>query len=160
MKEENKTNEITDTIKRVNQKLKLLKLLQIAKKEYDKNNYEDCVENCLKILETNPQNPIALRGMGCAMQSLLQRDKAIFYYQEALKYSKNKEIEYTLLGTIFYIENNFEEALKYYNLAIESNDDYEPAYEGRNQTMLERHLMLADLQDDLIKREFQQKNYF
>ena len=155
MEANNKTHEITNTIKRINQKLKLLKLLHLAKAEYEKNNYEDCAKNCLKILETNPNNPIALRGMGCAMQSLLQRDKAIYYYNEALKYSDNKEIEYTLLGTIYYIENNFDEALKNYNLAIEANDDYDPAYEGRNQTILERHLVLADLQDELIKREFQ-----
>lgn len=151
--EENNTNEILDTMKRINQKLKLLKLLHLAKEEYDKNNYEECVENCLKILEREPHNPTALRGMGCAMQSLCRRDEAIHYYSEAVKYSQNKEIEYTLLGTIFYTENNFDEAIKYYNLAIDVNDDYEPAYDGRNQSMLERHLMIADLQDELIKRE-------
>ena len=71
----------------------------------------------------------------------------------ALKYSEKKEIEYTLIGTVYYIQDKFEEALNYYNLAIDANDDYEPAYEGRNQAMLENHLMLVDLQDELIERE-------
>ena len=153
MEELDKIKGISESIKRINQKFRLLKLLRLAKEEYEKNNYEDCVENCLKVLESNPQNPTALRGLGCAMQSMCQPERAIEYYQEALKYSEAKEIEYTLLGTIYYIQNNFDEALKYYNLAIETNDDYEPAYEGRNQTMLENHLMLMDLQDELIERE-------
>lgn len=148
-----KLKQVSQSIKRINQKLRLLKLLNLAKEEYEKNNYEDCVEACLKILESNPKNPIALRGLGCAMQSMCQPEKAVEYYLEALNYSDNKEIEYTLLGTIYYIQNNFDEALKYYNLAIEINDDYEPAYGGRNQTILERHLQLIDLQDELIEKE-------
>ena len=146
-------NKITQSIRHINQRFRLLKLLRIAKEEYDRNNYEGCVDTCLKILETNPENPVALRGLGCAMQSLCKPDEAIRCYEEALKYSEKKEIEYTLIGTVYYIQDNFEEALKYYNLAIEANDDYEPAYEGRNQTMLENHLMLVDLQDELIERE-------
>ena len=72
---------------------------------------------------------------------------------KALKYSDKKEIEYTLIGTIYYLQDKFEEALKNYNLAIETNDSYEQAYEGRNQTILENHLMLIDLQDKLIEKE-------
>ena len=48
--------------------------------------------------------------------------------------------------------DNFEEAIKYYNLAIEMNENYELAYEGRNQSMLEKHLQILDMQDSLIKR--------
>lgn len=153
MEELDKIKEISQSIKRINQKFRLLKLLRLAKEEYDRNNYEGCVDNCLRLLEINPENPVALRGLGCAMQALCKPDEAIKCYLEALKYSEKKEIEYTLLGTIYYIQNNFEEALQYYNLAIEANDDYEPAYEGRNQAMLENHLMLMDLQDELVERE-------
>jgi len=153
MEEADKIKEISDSIRRINQRFRLLKLLRIAKEEYDRNNYEGCVDTCLKILENNPENSAALRGLGCAMQSLCKPDEAIRCYEEALKYSDKKEVEYTLIGTVYYIQDKFEEALKYYNLAIESNDNYEPAYEGRNQAMLENHLMLVDLQDELIERE-------
>ena len=153
MEELDKIKEISDTIKRINQKFRLLKLLRLAKDEYDRNNYEGCIDNCLRLLEINPKNPVALRGLGCAMQALGKSEEAIKCYEEALNYSEKKEIEYTLLGTIYYIQDEFEEALKYYNLAIDTNDDYEPAYEGRNQAMLENHLLLVDLQDELIKRE-------
>lgn len=146
-------NEITQSIKHINQRFRLLKLLRTAKEEFDRNNYDGCIDTCLKILETNPDNPVALRGLGCAMQALGKPDEAIRCYDEALKYSEKKEVEYTLIGTVYYIQDNFEEALKYYNLAIDNNEDYEPAYEGRNQAMLENHLMLVDLQDELIERE-------
>jgi len=153
MDELNKIKEISQTIKRINQKFRLLKLLRTAKEEYDRSNYDNCIDNCLKILETNPENSAALRGLGCSMQSLGRFDEAVDYYKEALKNSDKKEVEYTLIGTVYYIQNDFEAALKYYNLAIFQNDDYEPAYEGRNQAMLENHLMLVDLQDELIERE-------
>ena len=156
MDELNKIRDITSSINKINQKFKLLKLLRIAKEEYDKNNYENCIGNCLEILKINPENSVALRGLGCSNQSLGKFDEAINYYKKALKYSQNKEIEYTLLGTVFYKQNDFENALKYYNLAINTNDNYEPAYEGRNQTILENHLMLADLQDELIERELRE----
>ena len=153
----NKINEISESIRRINQRFRLLKLLRIAKEEFDRNNYEGCVDTCLKILETNPENSVALRGLGCAMQALGKPDEAIRCYEEALQHSEKKEIEYTLIGTVYYIQDKFEEALKYYNLAIDNNEDYEPAYEGKNQTMLEQHLMLVDLQDELIEREIKGK---
>lgn len=153
MEEVDKIKEISESIRHINQRFRLLKLLRTAKEEYDRNNYEGCVDNCLRLLELDPQNPVALRGLGCAMQSLCKPDEALKCYNEALKYSEKKEIEYTLIGTVYYIQNDFEEALKYYNLAIDNNENYEPAYEGRNQAMLENHLMLMDLQDELIERE-------
>jgi len=143
-------------LKQINKKFKLLNLLRSAKEEYDKNQFDDCIRTCEEALKTAPNNPVALRGLGCAMQSLGQVEKAKEYYEKALEYSKDKEIEYTLLGTLYYLENNLDKALKYYNLAIDCNDDYEPAYEGKNQTMLERHLQIADLQYLLILQEFKQ----
>lgn len=148
-----KINKITETMQKINAKFKLLKLLRRAKEEYDKNNYKNCIETCSKMLETNPNNPVALRGLGCSQQFLGNYNEAIEYFKEALKYSESKEIEYTLIGTIYYLQDKFEEALKNYNLAIETNDSYEQAYEGRNQTLLENHLILVDLQDKLIEKE-------
>ena len=48
-------------------------------------------------------------------------------------------------------EDKLDEAVKYFNLAIDENDDYSSAYEGRNQAMLENHLKIIDLQDSLKK---------
>ena len=144
--------EITKKIRKTSGKIKLISLLDRAKQEYEQSKFNDCVSTCKKALKANPNNAIALRGLGCAMQSMGNVKKAIEYYQKALENSENKEIEYSLLGTIYYQEDNLEKAIEYYNLAIDANDNYDPAYEGRNQSMLENHLKIIDLQDSLIQR--------
>ena len=107
--------------------------------------------NILLKLTHNPNDSDALRGLGLEMQKKGNFDKALEYYFDALKNSSRKEIEYTLIGTVYYLKEELDNALKYFELAIEENDSYEPAYEGRNQTMLENHLKIAELQDRLIK---------
>ena len=144
---------IAKTIKRINGKIKLLALLERAKFEYDSNNFADCEKTCKEILQSNPQNSTALRGLGCIAQASGDLEKAEKYYQKALEFSENKEIEYTFIGTIYYLWEDLEKALEYYNKAIDVNDNYDDAYEGRNQTLLERHLKIADLQDSLIRQK-------
>jgi len=144
---------IKNSVKRIKSKLKLLKLIEKAKFEYDRNNYSGCEDACRKILAENPENSTALRGLGCVMQASGNNKKALEYYTKALNFSTNKELEYTLIGTIYYLEENLDMAIKYYNLAIDENEDYDKAYEGRNQAMLENHLKIIDLQESLIKRK-------
>lgn len=144
---------IAKTIKRINGKIKLLALLERAKFEYDSNNFSDCEKTCKEILKTNPKNATALRGLGCVAQIKGDLENAKKYYQKALEFSENKEIEYTFIGTIYYLQENLEKALEFYNKAIDANDNYTDAYEGKNQTMLENHLKLLDLQDSLIRQK-------
>lgn len=148
----NKIKNIEKRIRKINAKVKLLGLLNRAKKEYDENKLDFCEKTCREVLQTNPNNFVALRGLGCVMQSRGDFKKALEYYKKALKTSENKEIEYTLIGTIYYLQDDYENAIKNYNSAIDINDDYEPAYEGKNQSMLENHLQILDLQDNLIQR--------
>ena len=121
--------------------------------EYDKNQFSDCQKTCEEIIKTNPENAVALRGLGCIAQIKGEFSKAVKFYEKALQTSKNKEIEYTLIGTVYYLQNDLEKAIENYNLAIQINENYEQAYEGRNQSMLENHLKILDLQDSLIEQE-------
>ena len=59
--------------------------------------------------------------------------------------NKTKEIEYTLIGMAYYLQDKLDDAVEYFNLAIDANDNYDKAYEGRNQAMLENHLKIIDL---------------
>ena len=147
-----KLHSLSSYFRRINAKIKLLSLLNRAKLAYEQNNYSECLESCRNILEDDFNNPIALRAIGCVMQSIGDNEKALEYYNKALNFSKNKEIEYTLIGTIYYNENDFEKAIEYYNMAIDVNDSYELAYDKRNQSMLENHVHILDIQDELIKR--------
>ncbi len=147
-----KLKEIGSSLRRLNGKVKLIGLLERAKFEYEQNKLNDCEETCREILKTEPENPIALRGLGCVFQSKNDNKNALKYYEKALEFSENKEIEYTLIGTVYYNQDDLEKAIEYYNRAIDINDDYDLAYEGKNQSMLERHLQILDLQDNLIRR--------
>ena len=78
-------------------------------------------------------------------------DRALEYFEKALEFSTSKEIEYTLIGMVYYLEDRLDEAVENFNLAIDENDSYTKAYEGRNQAMLENHVKILDLQEALKK---------
>ena len=143
--------EISDSLKRINSKVTLMRLIECAKSEYDKYNYADAKKSLLEGYNIDNQNSTVLRGLGCIEQFSGNYEKAIDYFQKALEKSQAKEVEYTLIGMAYYLQDKLDEALEYFNLAIDSNDDYIYAYEGRNQTMLENHLKILDLQEALKK---------
>ena len=148
----NKLNEISDFFRRMNTKILLLKLLNKAKSEYDKFDYESGRESLIKAYFVDKKNPVVFRGLGCINQFLGKWDSAIRYFKKALKYSDKKEIEYTLIGMAYYLQEKFDDAIIYFNLAIDVNDEYNPAYEGKNQSILENHLKIIDLQESLKKQ--------
>lgn len=144
-------NEIADNIRRINSKVLLFSLLNQAKEEFEKCDFTSGRKSLIQAYLINKKNADILRGLGCIKQHEKKYNSAIRYYKTALKYSKKKEVEYTLIGIVLYYQNRFDEALEYFNLAIDENNDYDSAYEGRNQTLLERHLKIIDLQETLKK---------
>ena len=99
----------------------------------------------------NKTNPTVLRGFGCFKQAEGNYSEAIEFFKKALEYSSAKEVEYCLIGMAYYLQEKLDEAVEYFNLAIDANDNYDKAYEGRNQAMLENHLKIIDLQESLKK---------
>lgn len=146
-----KLNEISDFFKRMSTKITLLKLIESAKAEYDKYNYDAAKESLREGYKIDNKNSAVLRGLGCIEQFSGNYDGAIEYFNQALEKSEGKEIEYTLLGMAYYLQDKLDDAVKYFNLAIDCNDNYTNAYEGRNQAMLENHVKIIDLQESLKK---------
>ena len=153
MREEEHLKELASFFKRTSAKIKLIKLISKAKQEYDNYNYSESEASLKEAYKIDSENPAILRGLGCVNLFRKDFDKAFEFFNSALQKSGSKEIEYTLLGMACYLNNQLDEAVKYFNLAIDENDDYTPAYEGRNQTMLENHLKIADFQE-LLKKYF------
>jgi len=147
-----KLNELADFFRRMNSKITLLKLITKAKSEYDKYNYEAGRKSLIEAYLIDKNNPVVLRGLGCINQFKGKWNSAIRYFKKALRYSNKKEVEYTLLGMAYYLQGKLDDALVYFNSAIENNDNYDKAYEGRNQAMLENHLKIVDLQESLKKQ--------
>ena len=146
-----KLEDIAARFRKMTGKVKLIKLITKAKQEYDKYDYESGLSTLEEAIALEPDNPTILRGLGCIYQFRKEYEKALEYYSKALQNSKNKEIEYTLIGIIYYLQDKLDDAVENFNSAIDCNDDYEKAYEYRNQAMLENHLKIIDLQETLKK---------
>ncbi len=142
---------ISDFFKRMNTKIKLIKLLRQAKLEYDRYDYDSSFKSLNEAYELDSTNPAVLRGLGCINLFNRNYEEALDYFKKASEYSQAKEVEYTLIGITYYLQDKLDEAVEYFNLAIDENDDYDKAYEGRNQAMLENHLKIIDLQEALKK---------
>ena len=142
---------ISDFFKRMNTKIKLIKLLRQAKLEYDRYDYDSSFKSLNEAYELDSTNPAVLRGLGCINLFNRNYEEALDYFKKASEYSQAKEVEYTLIGITYYLQDKLDEAVEYFNLAIDENDDYDKAYEGRNQDMLENHLKIIDLQEALKK---------
>lgn len=138
-------------LKRMSVKVKLISLISKAKSEYDSYDYESGMQTLLEAYALAPENPAVLRGLGCMHQFKGEFNQAIEYFEKALQYSEAKEVEYTLIGMAYYLQDRLDEAIENFNLAIENNDNYDSAYEGRNQAILENHLKILDLQEVLKK---------
>lgn len=149
--EEQKLNELSDFFKRMSNKIKLVKLITQAKHEYDKYDLKSGYKSLKEAYKLNKTNPTVLRGFGCFKQAEGNYSEAIEFFKKALEYSTAKEVEYCLIGMAYYLQEKLDEAVEYFNLAIDANDNYDKAYEGRNQAMLENHLKIIDLQESLKK---------
>ena len=149
--EEQKLNELSDFFKRMSNKIKLVKLITQAKNEYDKYDLKAGYKALEEAYRLDKTNPTILRGFGCFKQAEGNYEEAIKFFKKALKYSSAKEVEYSLIGMAYYLQEKLDEAVEYFNLAIDANDNYDKAYEGRNQAMLENHLKIIDLQESLKK---------
>lgn len=145
----NRLNEISGFFRRMNTKVKLLTLITKAKEEYDRYDYKSGIETLEEAFKIDPQNPTVLRGLGCMKQFSGDYDTAIEFYRKALEFSEAQEVEYTLIGMAYYLQDKLDEAVENFNLAIDKNDNYTQAYEGRNQAMLENHVKILDLQESL-----------
>lgn len=150
-KEEQKLNELSDFFKRMSNKIKLVKLITQAKNEYDKYYLKSGYKALEEAYRLDKTNPTILRGFGCFKQAEGNYEEAIEFFKKALEYSSAKEVEYSLIGMAYYLQEKLDEAVEYFNLAIDANDNYDKAYEGRNQAMLENHLKIIDLQESLKK---------
>jgi len=144
-------NDIAARFRRMSAKVKLLSLINKAKEEYDRYDYSSGLETLEEAYEIDPENPVVLRGIGCMKQFQGDFETAIEYYKKALEFSKAKEVEYTLIGMSYYLQDKLDDAVENFNFAIDENQNYDSAYEGRNQAMLENHIKILDLQESLKK---------
>ena len=129
----------------------MINLIERAKVEFDNQNWHKCSVLLNDALVLDNTNSTIYRGLGLICQAEKNLEQALEYFGKALEYSNKKEVEYTLIGIVYYTQNDFDTSIKYFNKAIECNDNYNEAYEYRNQAMLERQVNIIDFQESLKK---------
>ena len=73
--EEQKLNEISDFFRRMSNKIKLVKLITQAKREYDKYDLKNGYKALNQAYQMDKTNPTILRGFGCFKQAEGDFDK-------------------------------------------------------------------------------------
>lgn len=103
--------------------------------QHNSGRYEDAIGKYRKVLETNPENAIAMYETAFSFNSLSKTDSALMYLTKAME---NKGDVYAfscdLAGTISDNNGNPEKALKYYNQGIEYDPEFQILYFNRGVT--------------------------
>ncbi len=93
----------------------------------DPSNYQKAREAYAHVLELDPENAEALRGIGDVYFDQRQYEQAIAAYQHYLSRDPNDAHALTDLGTMYLSEHNSREAIKQYNKALALKPDFFPA---------------------------------
>ena len=83
MEEElNSLKKTADFFKKTTAKIKLLKLIKMAKAEYDKYDYPSGLDYLEEAYKTDKNNPVVLRGIGCIKQFQGKYKEALEYHSD------------------------------------------------------------------------------
>ena len=95
--------------------------------QFDPGNYDKAHEAFAHVLELDPDNLDALRGLGNVCFDQRQFDKAIAAYQHYLRL-KPKDVQVvTDLGTMYLAQHNSHEAIAHYDAALALEPRFFPA---------------------------------
>lgn len=101
----------------------------------DSNQTDAAITNYRDALVQNPQNARAANGLGNALTVKgievagdTNSDKAVVYFDEAVKIDKNNDAAYAKLGAIYDANGDLDRAISNYEKAVAINPDYSMIY--------------------------------
>ena len=109
------------------QKLKRL----IGNSYFELENYSDCLDYYWDYLKDNPNDSEVLRNTGISILEHGQLDKAKDILERAIKLDPNDNLTLSKLGSLYLDLDDFEKAIKYYELSLEKSMNKFPV-EWRN----------------------------
>jgi Tfp pilus assembly protein PilF len=89
--------------------------------------YSEASEILEKALVLNNEDPDIWTEAAYAWQRMGNREKAILYYNKALKKADDKSVILNNIGTLYFSDENYSEAKKYFLDALNENSDYTEA---------------------------------
>ncbi|MGJ3235936.1 tetratricopeptide repeat protein [Marivirga sp.] len=90
--------------------------------------YEKAVNNFLKVIEIDPRNIGAYLSYGKHFYRQKDYENAAFQFEKAYKLNTNSTKSATLLARAYHKAGKVEEAMEYYNIAINNDKDNAEAY--------------------------------
>jgi len=90
--------------------------------------YENAVNDFLKVIEINPRNVGAYLSYGKHFYREKDYENAAFQFEKAYKLNTNSSQSATLLARAYHKAGNVEDAMEYYNIAINNDKDNAEAY--------------------------------
>lgn len=109
--------------------LSLLSFIQIS-------HWENEISIWSKVVQTEPELPLAYYERGNAYKDKLQFKKAIVDYDAAIKYSPEFYMAYIQRGLCYYFEKNNVQALTNFNVSIKLDSDNPEGYYNRGNLYL------------------------
>jgi tetratricopeptide (TPR) repeat protein len=94
------------------------------KEKYEAGLFDECIQFCLEILETNPNHFLTLSYCGCCLYQKDEYDKAISIFNKALEIDPNYYVLYYSRGAAYCKKGEYDKAISDYSkaLEIEPND--------------------------------------
>lgn len=109
--------------------------------------YEKAVDDFLKVIEINPRNSGAYLSYGKHFYRQKDYDNAAYQFEKAYKLNTNSSKSATLLARAYHKSGKVEDAMEYYNIAINSDRDNAEAFFYRGALKL--HLKQSGACNDL-----------
>ncbi len=89
--------------------------------------YSEALEIFEAAIEIRDNDPDIWTEAGLACQKTGKKDRALSCYSRAMDYADDKSVIYNNIGTIYFSEENYAEAKKYYKMALKENSSYTEA---------------------------------
>ena len=109
----------------------------------------ECYENSLNI---NPDNEIALKGIGIALVIEKKYDDALNYLDKLLAISPNNAIAFSWKGEALEGLNKYDEALKEYDLSLACNPQDEDVIKLRQDLLIKLNRNPQETSEDWVER--------
>lgn len=123
------------------------KLLDKVGKYFDARNFEKAMDFTNLSIEKDQYNAEAHFVKGNILMAMEEPYKAIQSFNESIALGYRDEVIYINRGTAFKKIKKFDNSLSDYNLALEINPDFYPAYALRGELFLEREDFINAIKD-------------
>ena len=152
---DNQTSEAEDTYLQLlnitkNDTIVVKTLSSLSSLYFQDEQYEKALEMEKKILEKEPDNVDSIAQMALILDHLGRTDEAFAAYEKALAENPNDKNLNFNLGRLYFLNKNYEDAIKQFKRVIETNpDDYDA-----NVNVGNGYLSIADqMRKDLVEKE-------